>query len=70
MSTTGQMGAKETFTWILPNGDTMSVTIDRGALALAMARKFAGFKSATGYAQVNRATALFGAIVATREKTK
>lgn len=64
MSRDGQMGATEVLTWLLDNGDTMTVTVDRGKLALAMAKKLTGFNAQ------KRATALFGAIVAKREKTK
>lgn len=64
MSETGKMGAIEVVTWLLDNGDTMTITVDRGKLARAMAAKLTGFNAQT------RATALFGAIVATREKTK
>lgn len=63
MSRDGEMGATARLTWILANGDTMTVTVDRGKLAAAMAAKLTGFNAQ------KRATALFGAIVATRTKT-
>jgi hypothetical protein len=39
MSTTGQMGAVESFDWTLADGRVMRVTVDRGLLATYLTRR-------------------------------
>jgi hypothetical protein len=62
MSTSGEMGSTERVEWTLPNGDVVTIVVDRGKLCQAMAAKL------TGHGAQKRATALFGAIVATRSR--
>ena len=65
MSETGQMGAQERVTWFINGGaEKVVIVVDRGKLVEAMLRAL------TGHGARKRATALYGAIVATREETK
>ena len=62
MSETGQMGATETFDWHFTDGRVMRVTVDRGLLAVALARKL--LQPGKGGKAKRRITKAEGAIVA------
>jgi hypothetical protein len=67
MSTNGGMGAIEAFEWQCADGRVMSVTVNRGLLALLLEKKMRAHKKGKGSGpgvRVSRVSRLEGAIVA------